>query len=565
MNQLAEFKEERDVSWQLSFVFGAIIGAIFFVLIYGVKILDITYDDWLYRHEFDLTQHYLGWRLYRESSWHFPLGLCDTSMYPNLTSVIYTDSIPLFALFFKILSPILPKQFQYFGLFGIISFMLQGGVSKIILRKHIEKEWVRNVGVIFFVGCIAFIQRMFWETALSSHFLILLAIALFIYRKDIKSKKNNIILWCCLGALTVSIHIYLYGMISVMFAGFVLLEFLENVKDIKRALLTAIFQLMLYLLITVSIFSLFGGFYGTVNLYDPGSGILYASITALMESKGYSLFFPDGTYSDFQLESLCYLGIAMGILVILSFIGVSQNTKDIIRNRRNEVIVGLVLFFLFFLFSISPVWFLGDRYLFTINIFPSFIVHNSWGIFRACGRFMWPIMYFLMYLAVTRSQYILKQLYPITLVILACLQMIEFSGSYKNIHDSFVSFEYLTCPADAFYQYDISQYKHIQLMKCYTNLDYYSDLTCYYEMVGYARLATDKGLTLSNFNFARNYSDIVQAQIDRSYDQLRAGQPDKDTLYVFPKDMYLNDNLSGKFDNVYEFDLGYDIVLVSKQ
>ena len=565
MNQSIDYKEEKDISWKKSFCFGAIIGAIFFVAIYGIKILNVTYDDWLYRHEFDLTQHYLGWKLYRESGWHFPLGLCDTSMYPNLASVIFTDSIPLFALFFKIISPILPKQFQYFGLFGIMSYMLQGGVAKILLRKRIKQEWLRNVAALFFIGSIAFVQRMYWQTALGAHFLILLAIALFIYRKDINSQKKKIILWSGLGAVTVSIHIYLYGMISVMFAGFVLLEFIEDIKEFKSAFLTAVIQLALYLLVTVSIFSLFGGFYGTVNLYDPGSGILCASITALMEPKGYSVFFAEETYSDFQLESLCYLGIAMGILVILSFVGVSKHIKDILRKRRSEVIVGLVLFFLFFLFSISPAVFLQDKYLFSMNIYPSFIVNNSWGIFRACGRFMWPIMYFLMYVAITHSQYILKKSYPMALVILVCLQVIEFSGAYKKIHDSFDSFEYLTCPADAFYQYDLSQFKHIQLMKCYTNLDFYSDLTCYYEFVGYSRLATDKGLTLSNFNFARNYSDIVQNQIDICLDKLKNGTPDKDTLYVFPKDMYMDNQLSERFENVMEFDLGYDIVLIPTQ
>ena len=38
---------------------------------------------------------------YRNSDWHFPIGMIDSLVYPNQTSVIYTDSIPLFAIFFK--------------------------------------------------------------------------------------------------------------------------------------------------------------------------------------------------------------------------------------------------------------------------------------------------------------------------------------------------------------------------------------------------------------------------------------------------------------------------------
>ena len=108
-------RRKNEMSWKLSFLIGTLIGAIIFIGMYGVKVLDVTYDDWLYRYEFDHTQHYFGWRMYRNSGWHFPLGLCDTSIYPYFSSIVYTDSIPLL---FKAFSPILPDKFQYFGLYG---------------------------------------------------------------------------------------------------------------------------------------------------------------------------------------------------------------------------------------------------------------------------------------------------------------------------------------------------------------------------------------------------------------------------------------------------------------
>ena len=43
---------------------------------------------------------------------------------------------------------------------------------------------------------------------------------------------------------------------------------------------------------------------------------------------------------------------------------------------------------------------------------------------------------------------------------------------------------------------------------------------------------------------------------------LNAGKPDADTLYVFPKEMYIQNGLQGTFSNVIEFDTGYDIVLI---
>lgn len=41
-----------------------------FVMIYGIKILDVTYDAWLLNGG-DLSQHYLGWCFFRESDWCF--------------------------------------------------------------------------------------------------------------------------------------------------------------------------------------------------------------------------------------------------------------------------------------------------------------------------------------------------------------------------------------------------------------------------------------------------------------------------------------------------------------
>lgn len=57
-----------------------------------VRILNPMYTDWLMNGE-DLTQHYFGWKAYRESGWHFPIGMTDTLAYPNLTTVVFTDSI----------------------------------------------------------------------------------------------------------------------------------------------------------------------------------------------------------------------------------------------------------------------------------------------------------------------------------------------------------------------------------------------------------------------------------------------------------------------------------------
>ena len=153
----------------------AVLSSLIFCGIYGIKVLDPTYIDWLLTGG-DLTQHYLGWDAYRSSDWHFPIGMVDTLAYPYYTSIIFTDSIPILAVFFKILSPILPSDFQYFGFWGISCFILQG-----ILTARIIKKYTPSSIIVVIVSCLftltpVMILRMYAHTALAGQWILLLSL-----------------------------------------------------------------------------------------------------------------------------------------------------------------------------------------------------------------------------------------------------------------------------------------------------------------------------------------------------------------------------------------------------
>ena len=64
------------------FCVGSLIGIIVFLACYGWKILDVTNDSWLFTGQ-DISQHYIGWKFYRASAWHFPIGQIDGIIYPD--------------------------------------------------------------------------------------------------------------------------------------------------------------------------------------------------------------------------------------------------------------------------------------------------------------------------------------------------------------------------------------------------------------------------------------------------------------------------------------------------
>ena len=83
------------------FLCGCVLGAVIFFVIYGTSIVNPQNDKWLLRQNSDMTQHYLGWVFFRRSEWKFPLGLMDGLSYNHLVSCMFTDSIPLLAIFFN--------------------------------------------------------------------------------------------------------------------------------------------------------------------------------------------------------------------------------------------------------------------------------------------------------------------------------------------------------------------------------------------------------------------------------------------------------------------------------
>ena len=127
-------KTLKKYRWPLT---GALLGALIFLLLYGVRVLDPTSVDWILNNPSpDPAQHYLGWELFRRSPVHLPyIGANYNAVYPFRTSVLFTDSLPLAALLFKLLGGILPTRFQYFGWWGLFCYMMQGGLAQAVIAR----------------------------------------------------------------------------------------------------------------------------------------------------------------------------------------------------------------------------------------------------------------------------------------------------------------------------------------------------------------------------------------------------------------------------------------------
>lgn len=528
---------------QLYCIVGAILGAIFFIIIYGFRVLDPTYDEWLLGKG-DLTQHYLGWCFYRRSEWTFPVGLTNQLAYPTYTSVIFTDSIPAFAIFFKLLSPLLPETFQYFGLWGILCFCLQGYFAVKILREFSVGILQSLFGSIFFIVSPILLERMFRHTALSGHWIILASIYLFeMHRKqEYRHIVKTSLYWGLIGGLIASIHLYFLPMCGMFLAGYIFCSFIKEKRvEIKYALPGVAFCGCLF-----GVTYLLGGFSSHANLADAGLGDCSFNLNGFINSKGYSRVFNAlPTYTDGQYEGFAYLGLGVMILLLTALFYVTISIKKI---GKETWLYGLMYVFIsiaLVIFAASPIVTFNDKFLFKIT--DSSTLTNYWSIFRSTGRIIWPVCY-LIYIGVVVCNdrlfrnFMHKEYWAAILIGVCCfLQNFDISQKLIEQHNEFTSKQKYESILKSEIWSKAAQHdslKHvIWVSNSYENR----------EILHFAKYAYDNDLTMNNYYFARGIS--VKENTERSLNDLN------DTcLYIFKSDVV--DEIDKYNLNFYEAD-GY--------
>ena len=86
--------------------------SLFFTIYFlGFDNLWFNKTNWLYGAG-DLTNAQLSWQYFKNDIWRFPIGRNPNYGLEIANSIVFTDNIPLLAIFFKILNPIIYEKFQ---------------------------------------------------------------------------------------------------------------------------------------------------------------------------------------------------------------------------------------------------------------------------------------------------------------------------------------------------------------------------------------------------------------------------------------------------------------------
>lgn len=144
-----------------------LLGTILFVAQGGLSILAPSNTAWLMRGLLDPETNLFGWEYFRKTPWlQFPLGANPEYGMELGSSIVFSDSLPLFALPFKLLDPLLPETFQYFGLWVLTCILLHAVFSYLLLAHFISNRWLLGLGTALLLLLPPYLMRFTIHLAL---------------------------------------------------------------------------------------------------------------------------------------------------------------------------------------------------------------------------------------------------------------------------------------------------------------------------------------------------------------------------------------------------------------
>ncbi|WP_455501640.1 DUF6311 domain-containing protein [Gemmiger sp.] len=374
MNTLKKYR------WPLT---GALLGVLVFLALYGVRVLDPTNVDWILNNPSpDPAQHYLGWELFRRSAVRLPyIGANYNAVYPFRTSVLFTDSLPLAALLFKLLGGILPTRFQYFGWWGLLCYALQGGLGQAVIARiggvkpgQTAKLWGSVLGAGVLVLFPALTMRMFAHTALAANWLVLLALYLWLRSDEIMpTTRRACLVWGGMGLLCAGVHLYYLPMVGLVLVGYAVRCALQ-----KRGPAAVLAPVAAFCAAALAELFLLGAF--AVNFAGYSNGYL--------SGADYLGLFVPGLAPSWEQD--VYAGVGTTLAVVLALVAVAVSfgkAKAFFAAHRDWLIAGAVVLVLDLIAAGGNAVTVGGKTLFTVPI-PQFLM-NFWAMFSSCARLAW--------------------------------------------------------------------------------------------------------------------------------------------------------------------------------
>jgi hypothetical protein len=502
-------------NWQ--FLLPLMVGLAAFFAIVGTRALDPTNIFWL-RGGFDPTQHYLGWAIFREGPWTFPIGLNPNYGMEYSNAIVFSDSIPLFAFLFKLFSAWLPSTFQYIGLWTLACLVLQAWFAWKLIGLMSDSVWIRILATCIFVFSPPMMYRIGVHSALAGHFLILAALYLIFFARD----KNRLISWTLLICTAALVHFYLLVMVLCLWFASMMDRalgrgFQVSVPQVIQQI-AIVFISLLLVMWQAGYFSVQAG-----SASAGGYGVYRLNLLSPIDSRSWSYLLkpipmePDDGYSYFGLGGL--------VLVCCSFFLVFTKRVNLIQYGRfyRFLIVALIALTLFAITnSIS-----AGVHNFTFQL-PEKVFQIA-SYLRASGRMFWPAYYcifLVMVFCIIRG--VRKRTAIYILGVVCVLQIVDTSAGWLPLRERLMSekaSEFKIPMKNSFWTAAPKRYSNLIVLPVMNAPNEWDTYTAY--------AAQNQMATNAAFLARVDERKVVSAN-DKYKTNLEAGHLDAKNLYIIP-------------------------------
>ena len=502
----------------LLFAAGALLGAVLFFLVFGLSALNPCNDSFCLGGyiEKDIQQHYAGWLFYRQSAPGWPLGIAQGVNAPDGVSVAYTDSIPLFAVLFRGFEAVLPATFQYFGLFTLLCYALQGGFGALLCGLFVNDYARPLCGAALFAASPVLLERAFRHTSLGAQFFVVAALYYYF-----RARRENRYAWpglFLLNILAIGVHPYFLPMTYAVTLAMLLDHILRS-----RRWQGPVLYLAADLAGTVLLGWSLGLFYGNAT---SGGQSLYGyfgmNLNALWNPAGvngvdYSLFLPMQNQVGGNYDGFAYLGL--GVLLALP-----AAVRVIFPRLRRHLPLCAVCAVLT-LFAVSHVVTANGVTLCTLPL-PASLIH-LFSVFRSGGRLFWPVYYLLMLAAFVGLCRLPGCGFVVYLALL--VQLADLSPAFLQRQQAMRQAQqqdvFPSALQSDFWEAAAGNYTHLFSVQGLQD-----------DALHLALYAAENGMTTNDPFAARCDEKALEAQRETVLEELSAGRLRQDTLYLFEEE-----------------------------
>ncbi len=382
----------------------------------------------------DGLQHIAGQLYFLAEPWHWPLLTVHRLDPPHGVNIGLTDSIPLEAVLLKLLHPMVPRVQEGIGPWLGAAWALQPIAAVYALRGTGERGLAAGVAVAVMASAMpTFLVRAGHE-ALDGHFLLLLALGLYLRATRPEAGRGPIAMLSLLVTLSLFVHPYLMAMVAAIAVAAPTTLALRlrraSVRSTWRPAASTGLCVLVGLGATAALAKLFGYLGGGV----PGDYGLYAMNLAAPVWPALSRLAPQVDIQAINatgaqlFEGYQYLGAGLLLLLLAAVIRARGRAwlGSCVRRHAGLLLAIVVLT----AYAVTT-----HVYLFHHSLLRLRFVPPGGHSFRASGRLFWPAAYVLLITGVRGASIAWPRARGMLLVAAAALQLFDSSGLRTHVRE----------------------------------------------------------------------------------------------------------------------------------